>query len=173
MGVMPEWKHHDPERFATAIANIPETNVREFQSRRARREHLELDRCHGSCVLRTPAWSRLLSEALQYFDQERWWLGDYVIMPNHVHLLACPGEEWPLEDVLASVKKFTARRMPKSGDNEADAIWEQESYDRIVRDTEELAAYREDVAMNPFKANLREGEFVYHRALWLDAWASS
>jgi REP element-mobilizing transposase RayT len=98
-------------------------------------------------------------------------------MPNHVHLLTIPMGEWKLEDILGSIKKFASRRIGEwaEGSGIADqlperSLWQQESYDRIVRDAEELAAYRKYIALNPIKAQLRDGEFIHHSAAWLDEW---
>ena len=49
--------------------------------------------------------------------------------------------------------------------------WQHESYDRIVRDAEELSAFRQYIARNPHAAKLRPGEFSDHTARWLDPFA--
>jgi putative transposase len=50
-------------------------------------------------------------------------------------------------------------------------FWQHESYDRIVRDIEELIAFRRYIARNPEIAKLRPGEFIYYAAGWLDEFA--
>lgn len=140
--------------------------------------HIELDRCHGCCLLKETEPSQLLAEALQFFDSQRWWLGDFVIMPNHVHLLAQPHTGWDLEVLLGGIKKFASRQINQWAKDlgqedrlPAKRLWQQESYDRIVRDTEELAAYRKYIAANPAKAHLNVRQYRYCRAEWLDAFA--
>lgn len=91
---------------------LPEKLQEEFARRTARRMHVELDKCHGSCLFRKPEAREVMAGALLHFHGGRWWMGDYVVMPNHVHLLAQPiaginGAEHrstELEDILASVK---------------------------------------------------------------------
>ncbi len=100
-------------------------------------------------------------------------------MPNHVHLLAEPCPTFDLEDILGSIKKFASRQINLWAiENNLDStlpkrsLWQQESYDRIVRDAEELAAYRNYIGINPQKAKLREREFIHHKADWLDEWTT-
>jgi hypothetical protein len=47
--------------------------------------------------------------------------------------------------------------------------WQSESYDRIVRDREELCVWRRYIADNPAKAKLVPGTYTLHQAEWLDA----
>jgi hypothetical protein len=54
------------------------------------REFMEyLDRGHGACALRQPALSQIVADSLLSFDGERYLMGDFIVMPNHVHLLSC------------------------------------------------------------------------------------
>src|SRR5690606_32183410 len=49
-----------------------------------------LDRGHGSCALRDQRAAAIVERALRHFDKERYALGPFVIMPNHVHVLFRP-----------------------------------------------------------------------------------
>lgn len=40
------------------------------------------------------------------------------------------------------------------------AFWMEDSYNRIVRDFQELRAFRDYIRRNPVEAKLREGEFT-------------
>jgi hypothetical protein len=54
------------------------------------REFMEyLDRGYGECFLRNPELAEIVAKALQHFDGIRYWLGDFIVMPNHVHVMAC------------------------------------------------------------------------------------
>ena len=55
--------------------------------------HNMLDNCYGSCVLREPQNARIVAGALRFFQGERYQLGNFIIMPNHVHLLVSPSQE--------------------------------------------------------------------------------
>jgi hypothetical protein len=51
-----------------------------------------LDRGYGACYLSNARIANLVPNALLHFDRERYRLSAWVLMPNHVHLLAAP---WP------------------------------------------------------------------------------
>ena len=179
----PRWQESAPRRFDEAYHGIPEGVRRAFEREQARWLHEELDRCHGSCVLRHAEPQQVLSDSLVFFDGSRVRTGDFVIMPNHVHALVTPLDSWDLEDWLGSVKKWTSRRIGPWLSRHADVLsrstrphnkprfWQHESYDRIVRDAEELAVFRRYVGNNPTTSRLRLGECAYHPAPWLDAFA--
>lgn len=168
-GIDPAWKQSRPQAYLEHFSKIPPHERQEFERTAAKLLHHELDLCHGTCLLRDPANTTLIQEALLHFHGNRAWIGDFVIMPNHVHAILQPQEGHELEDLLESVKKFTARRIhatvqptPKRS-----SFWQPESYDRIIRDLDELAAYRRYIAKNPLKSKLREGEYHHHICDWL------
>ena len=47
-----------------------------------------LDACHGACVLKRPELSAIVAESLLYHDGKKYVVSDYIVMPNHVHVLA-------------------------------------------------------------------------------------
>ena len=147
-------------------AAIPEKERRRVEKNDAKRLHIELDRCHGCCLLRHGKNANILAGALLHFHGERCWVGDFIIMPNHVHLLVQPFESCPLEEWLRSVKIFAARRFDKRSMSRK-RVFQQESYDRIVRNGEELAAYRKYIEANGTKAKLDVSEYHHHRCDWL------
>jgi len=152
----------EPERQARYAA-LPETERRAFERDLAHRLFVELDRCHGSCLLRQAAVAGLVSQAIRFHHGTRIDCGDYVVMPNHVHWLLRPHPGEALESILHSVKRFSAsqinRHVERSG-----TLWQRESYDHIVRDEPEFERIRSYIEQNPKKANLKSGEYVYYRA---------
>jgi type I restriction enzyme R subunit len=102
-----------------------------------------------------------------------------------VHAIVQPWDGWELEELLGSIKKWTSRLIgmwlagqPGEVGSETQPtkhnrarFWQQESYDRIIRDEEEVIAFRRYTARNPDVASLRPSEFVYTRAQWLDTFA--
>ena len=67
----------------------------------------ELDNASGACVLRNPELSRIVMDSLLHFDNDRYFLTDAVIMPNHVHLIAAFRDEEALLSQCTSWKHFT------------------------------------------------------------------
>jgi D-tyrosyl-tRNA(Tyr) deacylase len=120
----------------------------EFQRLFVDRLQQWLDAGYGECWLRRPEIATLVQQALKYFDGQRYVLGEFVIMPNHVHVLVSPLGEWTLEQILHSWKSFTAHeinhRLGRTG-----AVWQPEYFDRIVRDAHELEDYATYIRQNP------------------------
>ena len=182
----PAQREADPDSFAAGYLRIPKSIRRAFEKQQAKMLHEELDRCHGSCVLRVHDVQTEVAQALKHFHGERLWLGDYVLMPNHVHLIIQPFDGWELEDLLGSVKKWTSRKIGQRLDplksnlthaeTETEAsrprFWQYESYDRIIRDAEELAAFRRYIVRNPEAVDVKASESLYFAADWLDPFAS-
>jgi REP element-mobilizing transposase RayT len=157
----------DPNCQATFEA-LPEKERRAFEKRQGHRLHIGLDACHGSCLLRNGAVRDIVGAALQHYDGDRWWCGDWVLMPNHGHAILQPIGEHALEATLKSVKGYAAGRLTRESLKPAGHFWQSESYDHIVRDRKEMRAIRTYIAGNPEKAGLNEGEYTYYRAGWLD-----
>jgi len=172
-GVDPAWAELDPKRWSDACQAISVGERRAFERGRQRQFLVELDKCHGSCLLAEAHGT--VAQALEFFHGQRLWTGDYVVMPNHVHVLAQPFPGVPLEEWLYSVKRFTSTEMGKDAALNAHALmrqghlWQTESFDRIVRGVEELARTRRYIANNP--AKLRPGTFALKQMDWLDEFA--
>jgi len=65
-------------------------------------------------------------------------------MSNHVHAVFHVfekdenGKEQYLHNVMESIKKFSAKNCNKILNRTGEAFWQDESYDRLVRDRGEL-----------------------------------
>jgi REP element-mobilizing transposase RayT len=94
-----------------------------------------------------------------------------VIMPDHVHLLLQPlrGEDgWPipLVDILQCMKSATAHRINKRL-GRSGPVWEEESFDHVLRSDENLKEKAEYIRQNPVRRGLVERPEDY-RWLWVD-----
>ena len=122
-----------------------------------------LDEGLGECVLRIPNHARLVSDALLHFHGQRLDIGNFVVMPNHVHALLTPYPDFELENVLHSIKSYTSNQI-QAARGTSGTLWMNESHDHIARDGEELIRIQEYIRANPNKAGLRSDEFVEHEA---------
>jgi REP element-mobilizing transposase RayT len=123
---------------------------------------------YGACWLKQAILADQVANALLFFDGQRYALGDFVVMPNHVHALVRPLEGFELSDILHSWKSFTANQINRIVGRKG-KLWQDESFDHIVRDEHYLLAYQHYIADNPRMANLREGEYRM-RACGPDFW---
>lgn len=147
-----------------AFAKLSETDQRSFERANARKLFRCLDECHGACVLRQPRVAAIVRDGLLFFENQRYELGDFVVMPNHVHLLIAPRDEWELETLMQSLKRYCARQINAALKRKDTSLWQKGFYDHIVRNEAELQRCREYIRLNPEKARLRTGEFLLHRS---------
>lgn len=117
-----------------------------------------LDAGHGACALRDPAAAQVVANALGFFDAQRHCHHAWVVMPNHVHALFSLHPEWSLEKVLHSWKSFTAHELAKRG--VPTPLWQEDYFDRLVRDEKHYANCVRYIRRNPQKAHLKTGEFI-------------
>ena len=180
---LPHWEQTGRTYFVTfqLADSLPQDKLRQWKTERAvwLREHPEphsadeheeynrlftqrfhewLDTGMGACWLRQPAISMLVEDALRHFDGDRYLLGEYVIMPNHVHVLVTPlGEHtWPA--ILHSWKSYTAHQINRALERSG-PVWQEESFDYLVRHAAQLEKFCRYIEENPLKAGLRPAEY--------------
>lgn len=89
-------------------------------------------------------------QAFQHFDGKRYELSAYVVMDDHVHAVVQPLDGHDLMQIVHSWKSFTANRLQREH-GRAGAVWQQESFDRIVRDEAEWLEKIQYIMNNPLK----------------------
>ena len=127
------------------------------ETERRRRIEAALDRGYGACWLRRPAVAALVRDALLHFDGTRYRLHEWVIMPNHVHVLATPLHGFSLSGVVHSWKSYTAKQANKVLKRQGE-FWHKDYFDRFMRDEEHCQATVEYIHRNPVTAGLCESE---------------
>ena len=120
--------------------------------------HQWLDAGYGACVLNRPDISGILEAALRHFDGERYILDEFVIMPNHVHVIVKPADSHRLSQILHSWKSFTSTKINKTLDGSG-TLWMDERYDRILRSWQQLEFIRDYIRQNPANAGIAEDRF--------------
>jgi REP element-mobilizing transposase RayT len=108
--------------------------------------------CTGPLFLKRPEIANVVVEAIQYRDLRQFQLHSYVVMPNHAHLLMTPLVD--VSDTMQSLKRFTARECNRLLGLTGRPFWQNESYDRLVRDETEFRRIVGYIEMNPVKAGL-------------------
>jgi putative transposase len=126
---------------------------------RAYDDYLDQALC-GKAHLKNERIADMVAEAIHYRDNKVYSLDAFCIMPNHVHLVCMPLEKekdcfHSLTEILHSLKRHSARQanliLGRTG-----TFWQDESYDHIVRDQNELERIIAYVLSNPVKAGLVE-----------------
>lgn len=105
-----------------------------------------LDRGDGSCALALSEVRALVEATLRYFSGVRYQLDEFVIAPNHVHVLVAPKEPWSLSQILQSWKGFAGREIVRRFGRQFPTlrarVWQRESFDHIVRNADSLEKFR-------------------------------
>jgi putative transposase len=146
----PSWK--------ARLRQLPEVE-REYNATFTREFMEYLDRGYGAGVLRNAHCAELVAENLRHFDGERYNLGDFVVMPNHVHVLACLLGTTEIERQCRSWKKYTAGKINQALGSHG-RFWQEESFDHLVRSAAQFEYLQRYIAENPVKAALRAGEYL-------------
>ena len=109
--------------------------------------------------------ARTVAESMLRFAGERYDLLAFAVMPSHFHWVFRPLSGWveslgpsigirpPRERIMHSLKSYTAGRCNRLLGLRGH-FWQDESYDRCVRDEGELERIIEYVESNPVKAGL-------------------
>ena len=133
----------------------------EFLQTFSSRWHDQLDKCQGECVLREPTLSKIVADSLLKFDGAKYEMIDFVIMPNHVHLIAAFFDESEMLRQCLSWKHFTASQVHKALGRK-DKFWQQDGFDHLIRSESQFVALRKYIADNGAKANLQSHEYRHY-----------
>jgi len=151
-------RHPEPRDDATK---------REYRERFTSQVESWLDAGHGSCVLRHPDCAKIVAGALRYFNGDRYALGAFVIMPNHVHVLFRPATNRSVQSIMHSWKSYTAKAINKIL-GRTGTLWQAESWDSMVRNQAQFEACLNYIRDNPKFAGLTAGEYVFERFIEID-----
>jgi putative transposase len=97
----------------------------------------------------------VVDQILECRDRGFYSLHEFVLMPDHLHVLLTPGEETTLEKALQMIKGGSAFKIRKELDLRW-PVWHSGFHDRWVRDGGEYQNYVAYVRQNPVKARLVE-----------------
>ena len=103
-------------------------------------------------ILQSDRMAGLFVDVLSHYRRlGKYLLHEFVVMPDHFHLLLTPLET--LERSMQLIKGgFSFRAKKELGF--AHEIWQPSYYDRRVRDLEEYFSFREYIRQNPVKRGL-------------------
>ena len=160
---LPHWTANEGTYFVTfRLADALSTELAARIAARKRNSLLTqrfLDRGHGRCWLKDHRVAQIVDRAIRFFDDERYVLHAWTIMPNHVRAAfrLCGG--WSLDSVTQSWKGFTSRQanamLGRSG-----TFWQEESYDALLHDQHDLDRVIAYIEANPVKAGLIDWPWV-------------
>jgi putative transposase len=107
----------------------------------------------------SPKERTITIEALHFWDGRKWILYAAVIMPDHVHALVQPltspqdAGVFDLAEMIHSVKSFSVHKINRLRGRRG-TLWQDERYDRIIRDEAEFLEKLQYIMNNPLKKAL-------------------
>jgi REP-associated tyrosine transposase len=107
-------------------------------------------RLHKNQSSLIPEERSLVVEVLKHFEEKRYSLFSFVIMDDHVHVLARLGPAETLPKVLHTWKSYTANRLQREFKRKG-SIWQEEYFDTIVRNWQQFLSYLKYIVNNPKK----------------------
>jgi len=97
----------------------------------------------------------LLNTLFHYRDSGGYLLHEFVIMPDHLHLILTPNLQTSLEKAVQLIKGGSSHRIHKKRGGRRE-IWQVGFHDWTIRDLDDWNAKANYIRMNPVKARLCE-----------------
>lgn len=112
-----------------------------------------LDMGYGQCFLRDERIATLVQNSLLHFADVRYRPHSWAVMPNHLHFMLTRFKNFHIEDIMHSIKSYTAHKaneiLGRCGD-----FWFEEYFDRFMRDVKHFQNTVCYIENNPVKARL-------------------
>lgn len=108
-------------------------------------------------------WARLLIDTLYHYRGSAYLLHEFVIMPNHIHVLLTP--KTSLERAVQFIKGgFSYRAKKELGSNME--VWQKGFSDHRIRDANDYRLHQIYIQQNPVRKNLcaRAEQYPYSSA---------
>jgi putative transposase len=101
-------------------------------------------------IFRRETTANLLIETLMHYrNLKKYLLHEFVVMPDHIHLLLTPAPEISLERAMQFVKGGFSFRLHARG-----SVWQPSFTNHRVQDLEGYERHREYIRLNPVRAGL-------------------
>jgi len=111
---------------------------------------------YGSCVLQKVEAAKIVIDAWKFYDGTAYDLYDWVVMPNHVHLMIRQYDGKNLGKIIGAWKGYTSKEIAKTF-GFTSQIWMAGYWDRMIRDAKHFQIARDYILGNPEKAGLTQG----------------
>lgn len=148
------------DNWRAQVQQLPATQTRQCRCMVAERWENESDTGHGAGMLRTPECHSIVADSRLHFDGDRIEMLEFVVMPNHAHLLAA----FPSAEAMARQVRgwqHDAARAIQRTTGTSRRFWQTEAFDHRVRSEEQFFHFRRYIAANPQEARLKPGEYAH------------
>ena len=118
------------------------------------------DAGYGSCVLKDDNVAKIVHDAIFFYNNKKYNVISWCIMPNHVHVLIEVMKNISLSSILHSWRSFSSNEINKIL-NRTGRLWMPEYFDRFIRDNEHFNNVVNYIHNNPVKAGLVDDPTKY------------
>ena len=100
-----------------------------------------------------------------YREQGKFLLHEFVVMPDHAHVLLTPDDKIPLERAVQFIKGGFSHRCTKESAFQGE-VWQRGVTDHRIRDDADYEHHREYIHMNAVRASLvaKAADYPYSSA---------
>jgi len=114
-------------------------------------------RCwEGRTIFQVTENAEILVRALfRYCDQSHYSLHEFVVMPNHLHLLLTPSTVTSLEKAVQLIKGGSSHEIHKERENSV-KIWQEGFHDWTIRDARDWQTKVDYIRLNPVRGKLAD-----------------
>ncbi len=128
--------------------------------------------CSAQRWILPPAARDIVMETCIRGNGRRYELHALVVMPDHVHVALTPrrdeeGRNYSIPKIMQEIKSVSAHRINKQTGH-LDRVWQEESFDRAMRNAEDLDLKIEYMIDNPVRAGIVDTPTAYHW-IWVEA----
>ncbi len=184
----PMWDGHScpsPLTLLSILACLPGPYMHNLERKYEYRRHLPhyqkagravfITFCKGNRIPFTPEARDAVLHHCLHDHGKRYELHAAVVMPEHVHLLLSPlrdNQGWPysLPQILKLLKGTSARSINKLL-HSSGPVWQEESFDHVLRSHESFDQKREYIRQNPVRRGLVKKPEDY-QWLWIEKTAA-
>jgi putative transposase len=121
----------------------------------------------GRALFRAEPWARLFFKTLLSHRGKTYLLHEFVLMPDHFHLLMTPSIA--LERVVQLIKGGFSYRAKKEFGSNAE-IWQRGFSDHRIRDVEDYDKHVHYIHLNPVKKHLCDRPYEYRFSSAYPGW---
>jgi len=152
-------KNRGTKTAELSLRGLGPNDKRKLNTKFAKQLEKNLDLGFGACILKNPELAEIVVGALHHFRGERYQLYSWCVMPNHVHVIFKPFEQFELSSIVHSWKRYSSRQINIAVGRTGE-LWQREYYDRLIRDEGELERAINYVIENPGKAGLKNWRWM-------------
>jgi putative transposase len=107
-------------------------------------------------LFRNPQKAELMMDVLAHYrEQGKYVMHEFVIMPDHLHLLLTPATDISLERAMQLIKGGFSYRLGKAvSANAKGLVWQESFTNHRIRDEQDYMHHAEYIRMNPVRARL-------------------